>query len=131
MTITQITSPVEVNLSCIRGDMTEWDLVVVRNSINVDLTEGQVWMTARRNRGGPVVFQKNSNDEGGDGIVIDPDQVNNPGQCVIKLAVADTSALAAEVVTLFYDIQVKVGTDIWTVNYGSLVVSPDATTVTT
>lgn len=116
----------EVNLSCIRGDTAEWVLNVVRDEVPVDLTGCKVWMTARRNRGGTVIFQR---DSASNGIVIDADQGANPGKADIKLAVASTSGLSSEDVTLYYDIQVKSATgDIWTVNYGKLVVSADATT---
>jgi len=118
----------EVDLTCNRGDTTEWELVVSKNGIAVDLTGAKIWMTGRRNRGGSVVFQRTSDALGG--ITIDPDQVVNPGVAVIKLATSSTSGLASETVTLFYDIQVKTLTDLWTVNYGDLVVTPDATTET-
>ncbi len=123
----RILSPTQVDLSCTRGDTAEFDLVVVRNSMTVDLSDAKIWMTARRNRGGPIVFQKTSDPD--EGIVIDTD-LDNPGQATIKLASEDTSGLAAETVTLFYDIQVKTLTDLWTVNYGDLVVTPDSTTAT-
>ncbi len=130
MSLTQIVTPVQVDLSCVRGDTAEWDLVVVRNNLNVDLTDAKIWMTARRARGGAILFQKVSDTEDG-GITIDSDQVANPGVAIIKLASEDTAGLAAEEVTLTYDIQVKTLTDLWTVNFGELVVTPDATTVTT
>lgn len=113
-----------VDLECIRGDTTEWDLTVVRDDLPVDLTGGKIWMTARRTRGGTLVFQRTSV---GLGITIAPDQVVNIGEAVIKLDSDSTSALASEEVTLYYDIQAKVGSDIWTVSYGDLVVTPDAT----
>ncbi len=114
-----------IDLECTRGDTTEWDLTVVKNDLPVDLTGGKLWMTARRTRGGTLVFQRTS--EVGAGITIAPDQVADKGEAVIKLAVDSTSALASEEVTLYYDIQAKVGSDIWTVSYGDLVVTPDAT----
>ncbi len=116
----------EVNLSCVRGDTTEWELSVARSGDSVDLTGAKIWMTARRNRGGSVVFQRTSDEDMG--IVIDEDQEANPGVAVIKLASSSTSGLASETVMLYYDIQVKTLTDLWTVNYGALVVTPDATT---
>lgn len=118
-----------VDLQCVRGDTTEWDLAVVRGTTPVDLTGGKIWMTARRARGGTQIFQRTS--ESGQGITIDPNQVTNPGIAVIKLAVDSTSDLASELTTLYYDIQVKTAAgDVWTVNYGDLVVTPDATTET-
>lgn len=118
-----------VSLSCVRGDTTEWDLAVVKNSVPVDLTDGKIWMTGLRSRGGAVIFQRTS--ESGEGITIDPDQDGNPGVAVIKLAIESTSGLASELTTLYYDIQVKTAAgDVWTVNYGDLVVTPDATTET-
>lgn len=118
-----------VALSCVRGDTTEWDLAVVKDTVPVDLTGGKIWMTALRTRGGSVVFQRTS--AFGEGITIDPDQDANPGAAVIKLAIESTSGLASEVTTLYYDIQVKTAAgDVWTVNFGDLVVTPDATTET-
>jgi len=116
-----------VNLSCVRGDTTEWDLAVVKDTVPIDLTGGKIWMTALRARGGSQIFQRTT--ESGHGITIDPDQDANPGVAVIKLAIESTSGLASELTTLYYDIQVKTAAgDVWTVNYGDLVVTPDATT---
>lgn len=109
-----------------RGDTAEWSLSIVKDLTAVNLTGAKIWMTARRNRGGNVVFQRTS--EVGAGITINPDQAGNPGKAVIKLASSSTSSLASETVTMFYDIQCKVGDSVWTVNYGDLVVTPDSTT---
>ncbi len=118
-----------INLECVRGDTTEWELAIVKNEEALDLSGAKIWMTARRNRGGNVVFQRTTDD--GQGITIDPDQETNPGIAVIKLASDSTSALASETVTLYYDIQCRTADgDILTINYGNLVVTPDATTVT-
>ena len=90
-----------VALTCIRGDTTEWDLAVVRDTQPVDLTGAKIWMTGRRNRGGPVIFQRTT--ESGMGITIDPDQVSNPGVAIIKLAVESTSGLASEDTVCYYE----------------------------
>lgn len=116
-----------VNLACVRGDTAEWDLTIVKDLVPVNLTGAKIWMTGCRNRGGAQVFQRTS--LASQGIVIDADQVTNPGIARIKLAVESTSGLASELTTLYYDIQVKTAAgDVWTVNYGDLVVTPDATT---
>ncbi len=115
-----------MDIDCIRGDTTAWDLAVVKNGTPVDLTEAKLWMTARRNVGGDILFQRTSDSDMG--IIIDPDQVNNRGDAIITLGQDSTSSLQAEPVILFYDIQCKVGDNIWTVTSGSLTVSPDATT---
>lgn len=115
-----------VNLSTVRGDTTQWDVTVVKNLVPVDLTGAKIWMTGLRNRSGVQVFQRTS--DASQGIVIDADQVNNRGLARIKLVPDSTSGLASELTVLYYDIQVKTATgDIWTVNYGDLTVTPDAT----
>lgn len=118
----------KTNLECVRGDTAEWDVTVTRDSLAVDLTGGKLWMTGLRRAGGLPVFERSSPSAG---ITIDPDQDTNTGKATIKLAVDSTSALEGEVTTLYYDIQVKTAAgDVWTVSYGDLVVTPDATTVT-
>lgn len=116
-----------LNLSCVRGDTASWTAVVTNNNVTVDLTGAKLWMTAKRGAGGAQVFQRTSLALGG--IVIDPDQVTNKGKAVVKLDPTSTSSLASEPITLYYDIQVKTAAgDLWTVSYGDLVVTPDATT---
>ena len=117
-----------VDLEAIRGDTTEWSLTVAKDDLPVDLTGAKLWMTGLRNRGGTQIFQRTSDLDGG--IVIDDDQDLNPGKAVIKLAPDNTSSLASEEVTLYYDIQVKRGADLWTVTYGDLRITPDATSET-
>ena len=114
----------KTNLTCFRGDTTEWNIAVTRAGVAYDLTNSKLWMTARRVPGGPVIFQRSSPSSG---ITIDPDQVTKRGKAVIKLAVDSTSGLDSEEVTLKYDIQVKTPTDLWTVSYGDLIVTPDST----
>ncbi len=116
------------NLECVRGDMAEWTVTVTKDELPVDLTGAKLWMTALRSVGGTQIFQRTSP---ATGITIDPDQESpaTRGKAVAKLATTSTSELASEIVTLYYDIQVlTAGGDLWTVSYGDLVVTPDATT---
>lgn len=114
----------KTNLECFRGDTTEWILIVTRGGAPYDLTGAKMWMSARRSLSGTQIFQRTSPT----GITIDPDQVTNKGKCIIKLAKTSTSDLSSEVVTLYYDVQVlSAAGDLWTVAYGDLVVTPDAT----
>lgn len=118
------------NLEMFRGDTKEWLVLAKRDGIAIDLTGAKVWFTARRGgAGGSIAFARTS--DLGDGITIDPDQVVNRGKATVKLRVDDTAALPPERTALFYDIQVKQGTDVWTLVAGTLYVNPDATVVTT
>lgn len=118
---------IETDLECFRGDTTEWDILVAKDGIPVDLTGATVVMTAKRGFAYPTpVFQRAT---GGLGIVIDPDQETNPGKCTVKLAPTSTSDLAADTTSLRYDVQVTTaGGDHLTVLYGVLTVNPDVTT---
>lgn len=114
-------------LDCFRGDTASFTIHVVVNEVPLDLTGAKVWMTATRSARGSRVFQRSSVALGG--ITIDADQTTNPGKAVVKLAPTNTSDLEGTVVTLYYDVQVlTVGGDLLTVQYGDLVVTPDATT---
>lgn len=115
------------DLEMMRGDTQEWLVVTKRDGTAVDITSAKLWFTARKyNASGTVVFSRTS-DVGG-GITIDPDQVTNRGKATIKLRNEDTASLPSSRTILFYDVQVKLGTDIWTVVSGNLAVNPDSTT---
>lgn len=117
----------KTNLDCFRGDTTHFTIHVLgEDGLPLSLTGAKVWMTATRSSRGVRVFQRTSLEDGG--ITLDADQVANPGKAVIKLAPTSTSDLEGSIVTLYYDIQVLTsGGDLYTVQYGDLVVTPDAT----
>ncbi len=114
---------VELDLECTRGDTCSWMITFLIQDVPTDLTGADMWMTGRRGPGGTLIFQRTI----GSGVTIDPDQVTNPGKAIIKLAPTSTSGLAAEPVTLFYDIQVLIDGDIFTISKGKLLVTPDST----
>lgn len=114
----------EINLECTRGDTAEFTLNYAKAGVPIDLTGATITMTGRRGKGGTLVFQRTV----GSGITIDADQTANRGKAVIRLAAASTSNLAAETVTLFYDIEVRTPDgDTQTPAKGDFVVTPDAT----
>ena len=113
------------DIAAIRGDGETYLLTVTEDDAPLDLTDAEMWMTAKRHirdADADAIFQKTV----GDGITIDADPTT--GLATVELVPGDTSALAARTVRLIYDVQVKLSSGrIITPLKGTLTVEPDVT----
>jgi hypothetical protein len=113
-----------MNISATRGDSARFLLTLTEDGDPLDLTDAEVWMTAKRHlrdTDADAVFQKSV----GDGITITDDA---GGLAQVDLEPGDTSALPTRVMRLHYDVQVKTQEDrVLTPISGTLTVSPDVT----
>jgi hypothetical protein len=112
------------DIEAIRGDGETYLLTLTEEDEPLDLTDAEMWMTAKRHIGdadADAIFQKTV----GDGITITDDA---GGLATVVLAPGDTSDLAARTIRLVYDIQVKLTSGrIVTPLKGRLTVNPDVT----
>ena len=113
-------------LSMTRGDTRTWT-VTVKNADGTpfDLTSCKMWFSVRDYPGAPAyVFQKTSDS---DGITFG----GNPAlgiATVGPIATGDTSTLAAKELRLAFDVQLKTTDgEIFTLDSGALIVTPDIT----
>lgn len=114
------------NLAMSRGDTYKNDFTVTVASEPFDLTGCEVWFTAKRaasSLDAEAVIRKNNAAEGGITVTSAAD-----GELRLTLDPTDTEALEPIDVILIWDLQVKTNADeIYTVDEGSLLVSPDST----
>jgi hypothetical protein len=110
-----------------RGDGEIYQLTLTDDDEPLDLTDAEIWMTAKRHirdTDADAIFQKTV----GDGITVTDD---TGGLATVQLEPADTSGLAARTVRLVYDVQVKLASGrIVTPLKGRLTVEPDVTVST-
>lgn len=115
---------VVIDIEAIRGDGETYLLTVTEDDAPLDLTDAEIWMTAKRHirdADADAIFQKTV----GDGITITDD---TGGLATVELVPADTSSLAARTIRLVYDVQVKLSSGrIVTPLKGKLTVEPDVT----
>lgn len=104
------------DLSCYRGDTAVFTEVATHDGAIVDLTDGSVVMTARRNYTSPILFQKTAT------LADDP----TTGAFSVKLAEDDTLQLSNQKTVLVYDMRATTaGGDEFVVAIGTLTVNPD------
>jgi hypothetical protein len=116
------------NFTITRGDSVSWSVVITLDGVPFNLAGCLLWFTAKTKYTDPdvsAIFQKTI----GDGIT-----VTTPanGLATIDIVPDDTSALSEVKTVLFWDLQLKDGSDnIYTINSGNLIVNPDVTQATT
>jgi hypothetical protein len=104
-----------------RGNSKTWTLTVTNNSVPVDITSVDLYFTAKTSEDTTTqVFQKTV----GAGITI-TDGVG--GIASVKLEPTDTTGIPSRVTKLLYDIEYDNGTDIYTIDKGTLTIKPDIT----
>jgi hypothetical protein len=115
------------DIEAVRGDGEIYLLTMTEDDAPLDLTDAEMWMTAKRHirdADADAIFQKTV----GDGITITDAE---GGLATVELIPGDTSDLAARTVRLVYDVQVKlVSGRIVTPLKGRLTVEPDVTVST-
>jgi hypothetical protein len=108
-------------LTMFRGNTMVFDFSITLGGNPVDLTGAGLWFTAKTSPGtSAVVFQKTV----GQGITV-TDVASGVG--LIELVPADTGALGARTVRLYFDLEVEIADAVYTVAAGRLVVDPDVT----
>jgi hypothetical protein len=113
-----------MNIRATRGDSERYLLTITEDGEALDLTDAELWMTAKRRHRDPdadAVFQKTT----GAGITV-TDAVG--GLARVDLVPGDTADLPARRVQLLFDVQVKLpGDRVLTPISGTLIVDPDVT----
>lgn len=114
-----------LNIKMVRGDTFQFDAVITRDSLPVDLTDGTIRMTVKWSVADPdvdAVFQLSSATSGI--TITDAEE----GAYSVTIAHALTTSLPSKKVELPYDIQfVDVAGNVYTVLQGILTVVPDVT----
>jgi len=117
------------DLEMVRGDTTTWNFAVTQDGDPYNIGGASFWFTGKRTMDATTddsvkVFQRTL----GDGITI-TDALNGLGS--IQMAASDTYNLETYKVDLYYDFQIKIGSEIFTLTRGKMVIWPDVTRRTT
>lgn len=108
-------------LTMFRGNTMVFDFAVTLGGNPVDLTAAGIWFTAKTSpASASSVFQKSV----GAGITI-TDQVGGNGS--IRLFPADTADLPSRRTQLYFDLEITLGGEVYTIASGRLIVEPDIT----
>jgi hypothetical protein len=124
--VTSIIDTITGDLEIVRGDTQTWEDTVheIQNDVPEDITNAALTMTVKNkftDENSEALFQKTV----GDGIVIDPDQVNNKGKYKFTVSPADTNPL--DFGAYVYDIQMTLSGRIETLSKGQFCVLDEAT----
>ncbi len=116
-------------LTMFHGDTPTFS-ATISNLSSSGLAGCELWMTAKRAATDPdsaAVFQKPN----ASWVIDQTGNASTPGIAHVQLANADTASLPLYPVALVYDIQLKDASgDIYTIDSGTLTVTPDVTQAT-
>ena len=113
-----------INFAMTRGDTVSFNIAVTLSGAPFDLAGCSLWFTGKNKFTDPdnaAIFQKTISH----GIVVTN---STQGLATVTLLPADTISLSLVKTILFWDLQLKdSGNNIYTINSGNLIVSPDIT----